>query len=149
MVSKKQWAPSDRVLVDEVSQAGSGPWVASGGLAPNGTCPGCGIRSSRRHGWRRRRVEDFPAQGKAVWIELRVCRWRCSNSNCRRDTFSDHESSVAAPFARRTSRQAQLLGHMAHAAGGSPAERLLRRLGIRVSGQFGTSAAPASRLVQS
>ena len=40
---------------------------------------------------------------------------------------------MATPYARRTSRQAQLLGHMAHAAGGSPAERLLRRLGIRVS----------------
>lgn len=69
-----------------------------------------------------------------VWIELSVCRWRCLNSDCcRRRTFSDHDTAVAAPHARRTSRQAQLLGHMAHAAGGSPAERLLRRLGIRVS----------------
>jgi len=42
------------------------------------------------------------------------------------------EAAVAAPSARRTSRQAQLLGHMEHAVGGSPAERLLRRLGIRV-----------------
>ena len=40
---------------------------------------------------------------------------------------------MATPYARRTSRQAQLLGHVAHAAGGTPAERLLRRLGIRVS----------------
>jgi transposase len=55
------------------------------------------------------------------------------NSNCRRRTFSDREAAVATPYARRTSRQAQLLGHMAHAAGGTPAERLLRRLGIRVS----------------
>ena len=62
-----------------------------------------------------------------------VCRWRCLNSDCRRSTFSDREAAVATPYARRTSRQAQLLGHMAHAAGGTPAERLLRRLGIRVS----------------
>lgn len=40
---------------------------------------------------------------------------------------------MAAPYARRTSKQAQLLGHMAHAAGGAPAERILRRLGIRLS----------------
>jgi hypothetical protein len=39
---------------------------------------------------------------------------------------------VATPYARLTSRQAQPLGHMANAAGGTPAERLLRRLGIRV-----------------
>lgn len=119
--------------MDEVSQAGAGSWVVSGRLAPNGTSPGCGMRSRRRHGWRRRRVEDFPAKGQAVWVELRVCRWRCSNSSCSRETFSDYEPSVAAPFARRTSRQAQLLGHMAHATGGSPAERILRRLGIQVS----------------
>lgn len=48
--------------------------------------------------------------------------------------FSDHESSVAATFARRTSRQEQLLGHMAHAAGGNLGERILRRLGIQVIG---------------
>nr|WP_151720060.1 ISL3 family transposase [Gemmobacter serpentinus] len=102
-------------------------------MAPNGTCPECGTSSRQRHGWRRRRIEDFPAQGQAVWIELRVCRWRCLNSDCRRRTFSDREGAVATPYARRTSRQAQLLGHMAHAAGGTPAERLLRRLGIRVS----------------
>ena len=89
--------------------------------------------SSQRHGWRRRRIEDFPAQGQAVCVELSVCRWRCLNADCRRRAFSDHEVAVAAPYARRTFRHAQLLGHMAHAAGGSPAERLLRRLGIRVS----------------
>ena len=133
MVSKKLWPPSGRVLVDEVSLASSCSWVVSGSLAANGTCPSCGMRSNRQHGWRRRRVEDFPAQGKAVWVELRVCRWRCLNSDCCRRTFSDQEAEVAPPYARRTFRQAQLLGHMAHAAGGTPAERILRRLGIQVS----------------
>ena len=133
MVSKKHWAPTASVEVGEVRQSETGAWVVSGRLAPNGTCPECGTSSRQRHGWRRRRIEDFPAQGQAVWIELRVCRWRCLNSDCRRRTFSDREAAVATPYARRTSRQAQLLGHMAHAAGGTPAERLLRRLGIRVS----------------
>jgi transposase len=91
------------------------------------------MRSSLRNGWRRRRIEDFPAQGQAVWVELSVCRWRCLNSDCCCRTFSYNDTEVAAPYARRTSRQAQLLGHMAHAAGGTPAERLLRRLSIRVS----------------
>ena len=133
MVSKKHWAPTANVEVGEVRQSETGAWVVCGRLAPNGTCPECGTSSRQRHGWRRRRIEDFPAQGQAVWIELRVCRWRCLNSDCRRRTFSDREAAVATPYARRTSRQAQLLGHVAHAAGGTPAERLLRRLGIRVS----------------
>jgi hypothetical protein len=128
VVSKKHWAPTVSVEVGEVHQSGSGGWVVSGRLAPNGICPECGTPSRQRHGWRRRRIEDFPAQGPAVWIELRVCRWRCLNSDCRRRTFSDREAAVATPYARRTSRQAQLLGHMAHAAVGTPAERLLRRL---------------------
>ncbi len=133
MVSKKHWAPTSSVLLGKVRQTETGVWVVSGRLAPNGICPECGTPSRQRHGWRRRRIEDFPAQGQAVWIELNVCRWRCSNTDCCRRTFSDHDTAVAAPYARRTSRQAQLLGHMAHAAGGTPAERLLRRLGIRVS----------------
>jgi transposase len=133
VVSKKHWAPTSSVLVGEVRQTETGAWVVSGRLAPNGICPECGAPSRQRHGWRHRRIEDFPAQGKAVWIELKVCGWRCLNSDCRRRTFSDREAAVATPYARRTSRQAQLLGHMAHAAGGTPSERLLRRLGIRVS----------------
>jgi transposase len=132
VVSKKHWAPPASVEVGEVRQTETGAWVVSGRLALNGICPECGTPSRQRHGWRRRRIEDFPAQGRTVWIELRVCRWRCSNSDCSRRTFSDREAAVATPYARRTSRQAQLLGHMAHAAGGTPAERLLRRLGIRV-----------------
>jgi transposase len=133
VVTKKHRAPTSSVEVGEVRKSETGAWVVSGRLAPNGICPECGMLSGRRHGWRRR-IEDFPAQGQAVWIELSVCRWRCLNSDCcRRRTFSDHDTAVAAPHARRTSRQAQLLGHMAHVAGGSPAERLLRRLGIRVA----------------
>ena len=133
MVSKKHWAPTASVEVGEVRQSETGAWVVCGRLAPNGTCPECGTSSRQRHGWRRRRIEDFPAQGQAVWIELRVCRWRCLNSDCRRRTFSDREGAVATPYARRTSRQAQLLGHVAHAAGGTSAVRLFRRLPNRVS----------------
>ncbi|WP_422257590.1 transposase family protein, partial [Tabrizicola sp.] len=109
MVSKKHWAPTASVEVGEVRQSETGAWVVSGRLAPNGICPECGTPSRQRHGWRRRRIEDFPAQGQAVWIELKVCRWRCLNSDCRRRTFSDREAAVATPYARRTSRQAQLL----------------------------------------
>ncbi|MGX9353480.1 transposase family protein (plasmid) [Shimia sp. W99] len=105
---KKNWAPCSEVKVDRVSRSESGSWVVSGVLAPKGICPDCGSRSRRRHGWRRRRIQDFPAHGRVVWVELRVCRWRCSNSGCRRSTFSDHDLSIAAPFTRRTSRVAQI-----------------------------------------
>lgn len=78
MNTKRQWAPCRDVTVDHVSHTESGALVVSGTLAPKGICPGCGLQSRRRHGWRHRRLQDFPAHGNAVTVELRVCRWRCS-----------------------------------------------------------------------
>lgn len=133
MNSRKQWAPCSAVTVGHVTCTASGAWVVSGTLTPKGVCPGCGLQSRQRHGWRHRRLQDFPAHGNAVTVDLRVCRWRCLCPACPRSTFSDQETSLARPFARLTSRVAVISNHMGHAAGGRPAERLLNRLGIRVS----------------
>ena len=40
-------------------------------------CPGCGQRSSRRHGCYVRNRKDFPAHGRAVQVRLSVQRCRC------------------------------------------------------------------------
>lgn len=133
MNSKKHWAPGGGVTVHRVARTGLGGWVVFGSLLQEGICPDCGLRSRRRHGWRLRRLQDFPAHGEAVTVELRVCRWRCTSLGCCRGTFSDQVSSVAVPHARRTSRAAQIASHVGHASGGRPAERLMRRLGIPVS----------------
>lgn len=120
-------------MVDRVARRESGGWVVSGTLVPKGICPDCGLKSRRRHGWRHRHLQDFPAHGDAVTVDLRVCRWRCLGSACPRGTFSDQATALARPFAHRTSRVALISSHLGHAAGGRPAERLLHRLGIRVS----------------
>lgn len=133
MRGRKLWAPSKDVTVDRVERTSAGTWVVFGSLAQRGICPGCGSRSRRRHGWRRRRLQDFPAQGQAVTIDLRVCRWRCMSRGCRSSTFSDQAPTVADPRARRTSRIAQIVEYIGHAAGGRPAERLMHRLSIPVS----------------
>ena len=133
MNTRKQWAPCSNVMVDHVARRESGGWVVSGTLVPKGICPDCGLKSRRRHGWRHRHLQDFPAHGDAVTVDLRVCRWRCLGSACPRGTFSDQASALARPFAHRTSRVALISSHLGHAAGGRPAERLLHRLGIRVS----------------
>ncbi|MBC7181492.1 MAG: transposase family protein [Roseovarius sp.] len=77
------------MTVDHVGRTESSAWVVSGTLAPKGICPGFGLQSRRRHGWRHRRLQDFPAHGDAGTVELRVCRWRCSGSACARGTFYD------------------------------------------------------------
>ncbi|MEP3329805.1 transposase family protein, partial [Sedimentitalea sp.] len=121
------------MTVERVERTTAGSWVVSGSLAQRGICPGCGSRSRRRHGWRRRRLQDFPAHGEVVIVDLRVCRWRCTSRQCRLVTFSDQAPAVAGPLARRTSRVSLIVQHVGHAAGGRPAERLMHRLGIPVS----------------
>lgn len=141
MNTKNQWAPFSDLTVDHVGRTESGAWVVSGTLAPKGFCPDCGLHSRRRHGWRHRRLQDFPAHGDAVTEELRVCRRRSSGSARPRGTFSDQKTSLARPIAQRTSRVAQISNHMGHAAGGRPAEGLLHRLGIRVTSSARTYTA--------
>ncbi|HAW46123.1 MAG TPA: hypothetical protein DCX34_02625, partial [Roseovarius sp.] len=95
--------------------------LVSGILAPQGLCPDCGLHSRRRHGWRHPRLQDFPAHGDGVTMELQVCRWRCLASARPRRTFSDHVSSIALPFARRTSRVGEIVSNLGHAqVGGLP-----------------------------
>lgn len=133
MDSKKHWSPGRDVSVQGVERRDTDGWLVSGTLAPKGICPDCGSRSLRRHGWRQRRLQVLPAHGDRVTIALWVCRWRCPASTCPQRTFSDYTSTIARPFARRTSRAGQIVGHLGHATGGRPAERLLRRLGVGVS----------------
>lgn len=102
-------------------------------LVRRGICPDCGKRSRRHHGWRYRRLQDYPAHGEAVTTELRIGRWRCTFQGCDRSTFSDQASDVAAPHARRTLRTAQMASHLGHATGGKAGERLMRRFGIPIS----------------
>lgn len=40
-------------------------------------CPVYGLHSPRRHGWRHRRLQDFPAHGDGVTVALQVCRCQC------------------------------------------------------------------------
>ena len=130
---KECWAPCSQVKVDHIAHASVGGWVVSCSLAPKGTCPDCGSKSRRRHGWRHRHLRDISAHGEIVTVDLRVCRWRCASPNCPRSTFSDQEAALARPYSQQTARAAQITSLLGHAAGGRPAERILRRLGIQVS----------------
>ncbi|BAB54453.1 transposase (plasmid) [Mesorhizobium japonicum MAFF 303099] len=154
MHSKKHWAPGSGVKVLRVVRMGKDGWKVYASIPEKGICPGCGIRSRRRHGWRLRRLQDYPAHGETVTVELRIGRWRCTFQDCSRSTFSD-EVSVAAPHARRTARTAQIASHLGHATGGRPAERLMRRLGMPVSDDTilrhlkhnAAGAAPPARII--
>lgn len=125
MISRKHWSPGSDVSVESVDRSDAGGWIVSGNLAPNGICPDCGLHWRRRHGWRRRRLQDYPAHGDGATVALQVCRWRCLASACPRRTFSDQIVSVARPFARRKTRVGEVVSHLGHATGGRPVVKLL------------------------
>ncbi|RWE19135.1 MAG: transposase [Mesorhizobium sp.] len=93
MHSKKHWAPGSGVKILRVARTDGYGWNVYAAVPEKGTCPDCGIRSSRRHGWRHRRLLDYPSHGEAVVIQLRIGRWRCTVQHCSRRTFSDEASA--------------------------------------------------------
>lgn len=66
-------------------------------------------------------------------VKLRLSRWLCANRECARLTFTDRLPMIAAPYARRTRRVAEIVGLLGHSTGGRPGERLMERLGMPVS----------------
>jgi hypothetical protein len=93
-------------------------------------CPGCGAGSARRHSASVRSLQDLPVQGTIVELQVSVRRWRCCNMLCQRQTFVDRVDQALMPHARQTRRVAELARSIGYAAGGRPAERLMRRLGL-------------------
>ena len=98
-----------------------------------GSCPSCGKRSTSRHGWHERRLQDLPAQGAGVTVTLRMRRWRCRNKACQRRTFVEQLPEVAAPQAHRTQRAEELVHLFGHSVGGRPSERMMKRIGMPTS----------------
>jgi hypothetical protein len=67
-----------------------------------------------------------------VKFQARLTRWRCRNDQCGQRIFSERLPDLATPYARRTIRLAGIVRLVGHAAGGRPAERLMRRLGMPI-----------------
>ncbi|WP_456304822.1 transposase family protein [Acidiphilium acidophilum] len=88
------------------SECRDGRWTVSAVGRGSARCPGCDMRSSRRHGWQVRLLQDLPAQGTPVTLRVCLSRCRCQNQGCARKTFSDRLPKIAPPFARRTCRVA-------------------------------------------
>jgi transposase len=78
-------------------------------------------------------LRDLPVQGLPVVIRLRSSRWRCRNLACELVIFTERMPQAAASHARRTSRLDGIVGLLAHAVGGRPAEKLALQLGFPVS----------------
>jgi transposase len=126
------WSPAAGLNVVSVER-GEQAWTVSVHSRRPTFCPGCGARSESRHSTYWRTLWDLSAQGTPVVISACIGRWRCRNQECDRRIFTERVPGLAAPFARRTARLAEIVRLLGHSAGGRPSERLMRRLGMPVS----------------
>ena len=125
------WSPAASLNVVSVERREQAWTVTVDSREPT-FCPGCGEQSKSRHSTYSRTFRDLSAQGAPVIVQARLGRWRCRNQQCDRRIFTERVPGLAAPFARRTARLAEIVRLLGHSAGGRPSERLMRRLGMPV-----------------
>jgi transposase len=99
-----------------------------------GSCPVCGQRSRRIHSHYQRKLQDLPAHGRAVQIELHLRRFFCDLPDCPRHTFAERWPQISLPHARKTCRLLDALRETAFTTGGEAGARLAAQLAMPVSG---------------
>lgn len=97
-------------------------------------CPLCSQSSGRIHSRYIRVINDLPWQGMPVYLRLHARRFFCDNPECERRIFTERVPEVAASYGRCTHRLGEWLTHVPFALGGESEARLLRHLGVEVSG---------------
>ena len=96
-------------------------------------CPLCNEPSRRVHSRYVRSLADLPWQGVAVRVQLLVRRFRCDTTSCSRSLFAERLPEVAAHYARRTTRLAEVIELLGFALGGKPGAKVARALGAAAS----------------
>ncbi len=102
-------------------------------IQPVGSCPLCGTSSRRIHSHYPRTLTDLPWGALRVRLELTVRKFFCDMPTCVRRIFTERLPEVAAPYARRTTRLADVLRLLAIAVGGQLGSRVLKRLRTPIS----------------
>jgi transposase len=121
--------------VQEIALTEAEITVTACATSKTAVCPACQRPSSRLHSFYTRTPRDLPISGQAVRLSLRVRRFRCQNQACQKRTFVEPLAEVVARSARQTNRLRTILKLFAIALSGQAGERLLKRLGMAVSGQ--------------
>jgi transposase len=96
-------------------------------------CPICSLTTHRIHSRYERKLVDLPWADYSITLQLRVRKFFCINTLCKRRIFTERLTSVTAPWARRTLRLAQRLSAIGLALGGAAGVRLSKQLGITAS----------------
>jgi transposase len=77
------------LVVDTVSMEGDRVLVSAHPISLDAACTGCGQRSARIHSRYERQLQDLPAHGRCVRLQVQVRRFRCGNAACKRQIFGE------------------------------------------------------------
>ena len=96
-------------------------------------CPTCGRLTNRVHSRYIRTVADLPWSGWPVRLRLQSRRFFCATPDCGTHIFAERLPGVVAHYARRTSRESQLLEFLAYFAGGEVGAWLAQQFQVATS----------------
>jgi transposase len=91
-------------------------------------CPLCQTRTEHVHSRYLRTLVDLPWADWQVSLVVEVRRFFCHHATCRRWIFTERMPEVAAPWARRTTRVADVQREVGLAVGASMGARLMEAL---------------------
>lgn len=111
----------DHIVLDESSDL---IVVEVHSTTPTPLCPQCGTPAGRTRSTYTRTLADLPWGGRRVVWRLRVRRCPFPCSSCPQRIFAERFETLTVPFARRTSRLAELLRAIGLALGGRGRGRL-------------------------
>ncbi|WP_318212427.1 transposase family protein [Streptomyces sp. SJL17-1] len=112
------------VAVVSVEDDGEAIWIGITRRSAGAECPGCGRWSNRVHGSYLRFPADLPSVGRRVMLCLRVRRFTCADTSCRRQTFVEHVPGATRRHAQRTERLRAALAEVGLASAGRAGARL-------------------------
>ena len=116
--------------IDSVTEDENVLWIVAHTTSSRCNCPNCGSRSYHVHSYYTRSMNDLPLFEKTVRLRLRIKRFRCLASGCRRRTFTEVIPGYLLAYARRTPRLTRALWHIGQVAGGQAGARLASCLGM-------------------
>lgn len=118
--------------VDSIESCGGELRISAHTKSKHSNCPKCGHRSWSVHSYYTRSINDLPLSEKVVRLRLRIKRFRCLTSDCRRCTFTESIPGCIVAYARRTPRLTHELWHVGQVAGRQAGARLATCLRIRM-----------------
>jgi transposase len=96
-------------------------------------CPQCEQPAERVHGHYTRTVADLPCAGRRVLLRFVVRKFVCPTRDCPQQIFTERRSELVQSYARMTNRLREVLVALGMTTGGESGERLVPKLGMRVS----------------